>query len=42
MAKEFLWSHIAKRREFRFNSNNPARKGLVEDYNDYPFLGPKD
>jgi putative transposase len=22
--------------------NNPVRKGLVEDYEDYPFLGPKD
>ncbi|MCP4266525.1 MAG: transposase [Candidatus Brocadiaceae bacterium] len=22
--------------------NNPVRKGLVEDYDDYPFLGPKD
>ena len=22
--------------------NNPVRKGLVKDYKDYPFLGPKD
>jgi putative transposase len=22
--------------------NNPVRKGLVENYEDYPFLGPKD
>lgn len=39
--------HIVRKEE-NLNSiaeyifNNPVRKGLVDDYNNYPFLGPKE
>ncbi len=42
-----FYDHVVRKEE-NLNSlaeyifNNPVRKGLVEDYNDYPFLGPKD
>ncbi|MGR3302089.1 MAG: REP-associated tyrosine transposase [Candidatus Scalindua sp.] len=42
-----FYDHVVRKEE-NLNSiaeyifNNPVRKGLVEDYDDYPFLGPKD
>ncbi len=42
-----FYDHVVRREE-NLNSiaeyifNNPVRRGIVEDYNDYPFLGPKD
>jgi len=42
-----FYDHVVRKEE-NLNSiaeymfNNPVRRGLVEDYNDYPFLGPKD
>ena len=42
-----FYDHVVRKEE-NLNSiaeyifNNPVRKGLVEDYDDYPFLGPND
>ncbi len=42
-----FYDHVVRKDE-NLNSiaeyifNNPVRKGIVEDYDDYPFLGPKD
>jgi putative transposase len=42
-----FYDHVVRKEE-NLNSiaeyifNNPVRKGIVKDYDDYPFLGPKD
>ena len=42
-----FYDHVVRKEE-NLNSvaeyifNNPVRKGMVENYDDYPFLGPKD
>ena len=42
-----FYDHVVRKEEdlnsiAEYIFNNPVRKGLVEDYDDYPFLGPKD